>query len=146
VLDPTLAVNSLRRCALFAHVDDEGLQALAGRMRRRRFRRNEVVFHRGDVGDSLQVVVSGGVKIVLPSEEGDEAIIATLWPGDAFGEMAFLLEQPRAFDVDAATDDTRILSLSEGALRTMIAEDAALAAKVLLNLSKLLCVKLIRAS
>ena len=38
--------------------------------------------------------------------------------------MAFLLERPRSFDVDAAADGTRILSLSEGALRTMIAEDA----------------------
>ena len=67
-----------------------------------------------------------------------------LTAGDAFGEMAFLLERPRSFDVDAATDDTRILSLSEGALRTMIAEDATIAAKLLLNLSKMLCVKLIR--
>jgi CRP-like cAMP-binding protein len=66
--------------------------------------------------------------------------------GDAFGEMAFLLERPRSFDVDAATDRTRILSLSEGALRTMIAEDATIAAKLLLNLSRMLCVKLIRAS
>jgi len=65
--------------------------------------------------------------------------------GDAFGEMAFLLERPRAFDVDAATDHTRILSLSEGALRKMIAEDPTVAAKLLLNLSRMLCVRLIKA-
>ena len=40
-------------------------------------------------------------------------IVNVLSAGDAFGEMAFLLERPRSFDVDAATDDTRILSLSE---------------------------------
>ena len=44
------------------------------------------------------------------------------------------MERPRSFDVDAATDHTRILSLSEGALRTMIAEDATIAAKLSLNL------------
>ena len=65
--------------------------------------------------------------------------------GDAFGEMAFLLERPRAFDVDAATDGTRVLSLSEGALRTMIAEDASVAAKLLFNVAKMLCVRLIQA-
>ena len=59
-------------------------------MRRRRFRRGEVIFHQDDIGDSLQVVVSGGVKIVLPSQEGDEAIIASLRPGDSFGELAIL--------------------------------------------------------
>ena len=39
-------------------------------MRRRRFRRNEVIFHQGDIGDSLHIVVAGGVKIVLPSHGG----------------------------------------------------------------------------
>ena len=63
------------------------------------------------------------------------------------GTYAMTLHQTRAaqvFDVDAATDATRVLSLSEGALRHMIAEDATMAAKLLLNLSKVLCVKLIR--
>jgi len=58
----------------------------------------------------------------------------------------YLLERPRSFDVDAAAEGTRILSLSERALRTMIAEDATVAAKLLLNLSKMLCVRLVRAS
>ncbi len=52
--------------------------------------------------------------------------------------------QPRD-DLDAATDDTRILSPSECALRTMIAEEPTIAAKVLLNLSTMLCVRLARA-
>ena len=54
--DYDLAVNSLRRCALFAHVDDAGLRVLAGLMRPRRFRRNEVIFHQEDLGDSLHIV------------------------------------------------------------------------------------------
>ena len=47
-------------------------------MRSRRFRRGEVIFHVGDPGDALFVIVSGEVKISLPSETGDEAILATL--------------------------------------------------------------------
>ena len=65
MLDESLAIESLRRCALFAHVADDGSRR--SRMRRRRFRRNEVIFHQGDTGDSLQVVAAGAVKIVLPS-------------------------------------------------------------------------------
>ena len=99
------------------------------------------VLKRGGTARNIFVVLDGTLEV----RDGDP-IVNVLSAGDAFGEMAFLLEQPRAFDVDAATDDTRILSLSEGALRTMIAEDATIAAKLLLNLSKLLCVKLIRAS
>jgi CRP-like cAMP-binding protein len=74
-----------------------------------------------------------------------ERIVGVLSRGDAFGEMAFLLDQPRSFDVDAAAD-ARILSLSEGSLRKMITEDATVAAKLLFNLSKMLCVRLIRAN
>lgn len=122
---PTLAVESLRRCALFAHVDDVALHSLAAQMRRRRFRRNEVVFHRGDIGDSLQVVVSGGVKIVLPSEAGEEAIIATLWPGDAFGEMALLDGSPRSATA-TTLEVTETLALPRDEFMRLLAVDPAL--------------------
>jgi len=56
--------------------------------------------------------------------------------------MAFLLELPRSFDVDAAIP-TRVFSLSERALCTMMADDPTVAAKLLLNLSRMLCVRLI---
>jgi type 1 fimbria pilin len=44
----------------------------------------------------------------------------------------------------AAQDDTRVLSLGESALRELMAEDPVAAGKLLLNLSKLLCYKLLR--
>ncbi len=110
MIDQSLAIDSLRRCALFAHVDDDGLSTIAGQMRRRRFRRNEVIFHQGDIGDSLQVVATGGVKIVLPSTEGEEAIIASLKPGDFFGELALFDSSPRSTTA-TALEATETLSL-----------------------------------
>jgi CRP/FNR family transcriptional regulator, cyclic AMP receptor protein len=88
-LDPGTAA-ALRTCALFREMDDDALAAVARLLRARRFRRNEVIFHAGDPGDALFVVASGSVKIVLASSEGDEAIIATLRPGDFFGELSVL--------------------------------------------------------
>ncbi len=99
------------------------------------------VLKRGGTARNIFVVLDGTLEV----RDGDK-IVNVLSAGDAFGEMAFLLERPRSFDVDAAADRTRILSLSEGALRTMIAEDATIAAKLLLNLSRMLCVKLIQSS
>src|SRR3972149_4953558 len=93
--DEGFAVERLRACALFARADGAVLGEVARALRRRRFRRNEVIFHQGDPGDSLHIIASGAVKIALPSAEGDEAIIATLPPGDFFGELA-LLDGPPA--------------------------------------------------
>ena len=92
----SFAREALARCPLFARANERILESLASSLRRRRFRRNEVIFHQGDPGDSLHVVASGAVKIVLPSAEGEEAIIATLRPGDFFGELALLDGAPRS--------------------------------------------------
>ena len=125
MLDNGFAVESLRRCALFAHVEEEGLISLARRLRRRRFRRNEVIFHQGDPGDLLQIVATGAVKIVLPSPEGDEAFIATLWPGDFFGELALLDGAPRSATA-TAIEATETLDLPRTTFMELLEADPTL--------------------
>lgn len=122
MLDTSLAVDSLRRCVLFAHVEDDALEQIVKQMRRRRFRRGEVIFHQGDLGDSLQVVVSGSVKIVLASSEGEQAIIASLHPGDFFGELALLDGAPRSTTA-AAMEATETLALPRDQFLRLLAHD-----------------------
>ena len=121
-MEDTFAVDALARCPLFAHADRTMLGSLAGRLRRRRFRRNEVIFHQGDLGDSLQVVASGAVKIVLPSPEGEEAIIASLHPGEFFGELALLDSSPRSTTA-TALEATETLTLPRERFLELLRED-----------------------
>jgi CRP/FNR family transcriptional regulator len=135
VLDPSLAVESLRRCRLFAHVDEEGLRAIAAQMRRRKFRRGEVIFHQDDTGDSLQVVVAGSVKIVLPSQEGDEASIASLPPGEFFGELALLDGAPRSTTA-TAVEATETLTLPREPFLALIENDPRIMRALLQTLAE----------
>ena len=91
-----LACAAMARSPLFHGIDDEELTRIALTMTRRRFRRHEVIFHEGDPGDSLHIVVEGRVKITRESPDGEEAIVAMLSPGDTFGELVLLDGAPRS--------------------------------------------------
>ena len=74
--------------------DDEQREVI-GASRRRRFKRNEVVFHDGDPGDTLHLVVEGHFAIRLTTPLGDQALVRVLGPGDHFGELSMLSPGPR---------------------------------------------------
>jgi CRP/FNR family transcriptional regulator, cyclic AMP receptor protein len=94
---PGVARGALRECRLFSELDDATLDLVAGALRTRRFRRTETIFHSGDPGDALFIVVTGQVKITLPSDAGSEpAILTTVGPGGFFGELALLDGAPRS--------------------------------------------------
>ncbi|MEO5705174.1 MAG: Crp/Fnr family transcriptional regulator [Candidatus Limnocylindrales bacterium] len=96
-----LACAAMARSPLFHGIDEDELTRIAQTMNRRRFRRDEVIFHEGDPGDSLHVVVEGRVKITRESAEGEEAIVAILSPGDSFGEIVLLDGAPRSASATA---------------------------------------------
>jgi CRP-like cAMP-binding protein len=133
-MDETFAIGSLRQCALFRDVDEKSLREVARQLRRRRFRRNEVIFHQGDPGDSLHVLGSGTVKIVLPSAEGDEAIIATLRPGDFFGELSLLDGAPHSASV-VALEAVETMALPRIAFRELLDRDPGLRDALLTGLT-----------
>jgi CRP-like cAMP-binding protein len=115
--------DALAAIPFFAGLERDALERLAGSMRSRRFRRGEVIFHLGDPGDALFVIVSGDVKISLPSETGEEAILATLGSGAVFGELALLDGAPRSASATAQTA-TETVVLPRDRFRELIATEA----------------------
>src|SRR3954467_14199013 len=72
--------------------------------RRRRFSRNEVVFHRDDPGDSLHLISKGRFAIQVMTPLGETATIAIRGPGESFGEMALIGGVRRSATVLALED------------------------------------------
>ena len=101
-------------------------------------RKGDRVLKKGGVARNMFVVLDGNLEV-----RNEGTLLRVFSPGDVFGEMAFLLEQPRSADVYAA-NDARILSLSEGTLRKSIKSDPEIAATLLLNISKILCKRVLK--
>jgi CRP/FNR family transcriptional regulator len=101
----------LRRYPLFAKLADAEVAQLAERMRMRAFKRGEALFRKDDPGMHLYVVLGGAVKIALPGEFGQEALVSIMRPGDFFGELALFDGSPRSASA-TALEDTRAALLA----------------------------------
>ena len=108
--EPRLAEH-LRRYPLFAKLPEPELLQLAERARTRSFKRGETLFRKDDPGTHLYVVLDGAVKIALPGELGQEALVAIMRAGDHFGELALFDGSPRSASA-TALDDTRAALLA----------------------------------
>ena len=97
--------------ALLAGVSDEEVRELLRIARRRRFERNEVVFHQDDPGDSLHLIVKGRFSVRVTTPLGDAAMIAVRGPGESFGEMALVAEEPRRTATLTALEDAETFAV-----------------------------------
>jgi CRP-like cAMP-binding protein len=126
-------VDLLRNVSIFRGVGDPVLQRVAGRLRRRSYRRGEVIFHHGDPAGALHIVKSGRVKIHSPSEEGEETVLTLYHEGECFGEMAALDGGPRSTSA-TAVEPTETLTLLREDLLALLREDADLALAIIQEL------------
>jgi CRP/FNR family cyclic AMP-dependent transcriptional regulator len=134
MLAPPPIVDSLSTIPFFAGLDPDALGRVAAGTRARRFRRGEVIFHLGDPGDALFIIVSGEVKISLPSEDGDEAILVRLARGDVFGELALLDGAPRSATATALTAVETVV-LPRDRFRELIANEPVVRDALLASLA-----------
>jgi len=98
------------------------------------FRAGETVFHEGNLGSNLFVVLSGEIAIYKKNR-----LIARCKVGDAFGEMALLNQKPRSATVAAVTD-VRLFTLNEKQINGIL--EGHLAVRVLLNIIHVLSERL----
>jgi CRP-like cAMP-binding protein len=126
----TDAVDVLANTDLFGHLDRAALEALAEHASELTFAKNEDVFHRGEHGDSLYVVVTGRVKVYVEYQPGTEMLLTTLGPHDVFGEIALLDDAGRSASA-AALEATALIALRRVNLLELIHNDPRLADPVL---------------
>jgi CRP-like cAMP-binding protein len=97
------------------------------------------IVRQGEPGDTVFVLLSGLVEVTLDESPGHP--VAILGAGDTFGEIGFLTTKPRTANV-VATAPCEMIVLSGESLNRIIAKEPTIAAKVLLNLSRMLAERL----
>ncbi|MCA9973891.1 MAG: Crp/Fnr family transcriptional regulator [Anaerolineales bacterium] len=95
------ATEALRLVPFFAKINQDEAQDLTQRLVLRRFNTGQIIFHHGDPGGLLYIIVKGKVKIAHSTPEGQEAFLAILGAGDFFGELALLDDSPRSATAEA---------------------------------------------
>ena len=95
---------------------------LASVVTRRSAARGSTVMAAGDLTDSLYIVLSGRLKVMMSDADGKEVILSILGAGEFFGEMGLIDDSPRSASV-VAIESCELLSLSKRDFKKCLAEN-----------------------
>ena len=127
-------VEQLRKINWFEELPDDMLAALAQKIRKCTLNKDEILFRKGDVGDSLFVILSGWVKVFTQDERGAIVSLNQVGTGEIIGEMALLDYEPRSASV-VALEKTTALELKREDFMEILKGQPDLALSLIRNLS-----------
>lgn len=93
---PTPIAAFLKRVPLFANLSEEKLDLIAKDFRHFAYPRGNIIFHQGEIGRAMYIVMTGKVRIFKTALDGGETTTNIFTTNDIFGEFAVFDQQPRA--------------------------------------------------
>ena len=120
---PTVSPAVLRTVPLFSSFPEEQLRTLATVVSRRSASRGSIVIAAGDPTDSLYIILSGRLKVMMSDAEGKEVILSILSGGEFFGEMGLIDDAPRSASV-VAIEPCELLVITRRDFKRCMAENA----------------------
>ncbi len=128
------AKTLLERNSLFRGLPAATIEQIAALATRRTYRKDSVVFMRGDPGDALYGVATGKVRISTSAAAGKEVFLNEMLPGDTFGEIALLDGQSRTASATTLAT-TELIIVQRQQFQSLLAREPLLA----VHLIELLC-------
>ncbi len=102
----------IKKVPFFKPLDRDAVNEIVDLLQYKSFRPGEIVCHAGEIGEEMFIIISGKVKVVVITSDGEENIIAELGSGDYFGEMALLTGEPRSASV-VTTEPAELFTLGK---------------------------------
>lgn len=133
--------QALAKTPIFENLPTEHLERLALLTRQEKFKRGELVFKQGDMGDKFYLILEGQVRISRDIAGMGEEALTILGPGDCFGEMSLIDDLPRSADARVHQSLT-VLTMTKEALGNLLLVDQSLAYNVLWKFVRILSARL----
>lgn len=130
----------LRRVKALVELNDDQLRRFARFMETHSVRQWKQIVKQGDPDDGMYLVLDGELRVRLMIG-GKETILATLGPGECFGEIALFDQGPRSADV-IANKDSILLKITSEAFDKLRREAPELSAPILFAISKTLAARI----
>jgi CRP-like cAMP-binding protein len=115
----------LRTVPIFSELTDGDIASLARLSSRRRFPKDTVVFFENEEGDFFFMILEGRIKVTILGDDGREVILSMLGPGDFFGEMALLDNEPRSATA-IAVEESELLQLHRTDFQSVLTDNRSI--------------------
>jgi CRP/FNR family transcriptional regulator, cyclic AMP receptor protein len=129
------SLQLIARVPLFSELSRDELERIATVAIPRSFPKAVRVFHEGDHSDACYIVRKGDLRVTREHSDGRAIALATLGPGDIFGELAMLDGGTRSASVETLTD-ADLLGLPATDVRRVIAGHGDIAAKLIVAITR----------
>jgi len=123
----------LKTVPLFASFPEDQLRMLSTVVSRRSATRANTIMAAGGPTDSLYIVLSGRLKVMMSDSDGKEVILSIIGPGEFFGEMGLIDDEPRSASV-VTLEPCELLSLAKRDFKKSLAENFEMAMAVMRGL------------
>ena len=114
----------------FSNLSESSLLLLARSSRFEYLAKGEILFFQGDPSESVYLVRSGSIYIVLNSPDGREMVINEMHTGDMFGELGILTKKSRSTSA-IARSNSELLALPRQAFLRILDDEPQLARHIL---------------
>ena len=131
----TVSTAVLKTVPLFTTFPEDQLRMLTMVVTRKSAPRSTTIMAGGDPTDSLYIVLSGRLKVMMSDSEGKEVILSILGPGEFFGEMGLIDDEPRSATV-ITIEPCELLSIAKRDFKKALAENFDMTMAVMRGLVK----------
>jgi diguanylate cyclase (GGDEF)-like protein len=125
----------LKQSPLFSSMSDLEFNAVTAFLERLKVKKGSVVFKEGDKGEDMFILLSGKLSAYVSQSDGTQRWLFEIKPGDFFGEMSIIANEPRSATL-TAKEDTDIMVLQGIDFYRIVFEHPMIGIKILKAIGK----------